>query len=1257
MLVHRERSKLTMILHAIGMGGGAGILYYVLASIMHIHHPSRPTAWDMWFSMEIREHLTLVMTMFSIAVLSYIFQLREARQRREIGRLLYEQLHFLNELMAAIPTPFVYTDTDGLCLGCNKAFEVVVGASQEQLINQPIDDLLVTEQLTPVHHTPTWQSENLSVYETSIEYADGTSHNILCYKTKFFNTAGDEAGIAIILQDITAYKQVETTLRESEQRMRMVVQNLPIMVDALDENDRLIMWNRECERVTGYTAEEILGNPHAFELLYPDKEYRERLWPVFEKLRGGFRDIEMTLTCKDGSQRIISWSNVAQEHPIPGWGTWEVGVDITERKQAEEALRESEARNRALLNANPDLIFVVDQDGIFVDYELGTSTDLYLPPEQFLGRSIVDVLPEPVGEEALAYIHKALKTGQLQHYEYQLSHGSTSHPLTYEARMTRSGDSQVLTLVRDITEQKWTEELLRIQRDLALSISAPHDLQPVLDQVLQAIFEITRLDCGWVYLPDAQGTYRLVTQYGLSTTFEKLVAKLDTSSTLTSILLKQQPYYGSGQIFFPQGTCQNESFRALAVIPVQYESQTIAVLILVSHHEEQITEREQHVLEIISAQIGGVIVQIRAEQALYESEKRYRTVSELTSDFAYAFRVRDDTTLECEWITGAVMRITGYSIEEMKRRNGWDHLVYTKDRHVHIRHLRDLRKGKSSVLEYRIVTKENAIRWIRDHGITEWNEAHTQVTHIYGAVQDVTAWKEAEIERVHLLSQLREQTQRMQHIIDTVPEGVLLVNAAGKILLTNPVAERDLEVLAMDRRGVKLTHLGNRSFQEILEPPPHGMWHEVQTTTPVPRYFHITARKLNSEGHLDEWVVVTHDVTQERDVALRVQQQERLAAVGQLAAGIAHDFNNIMATIVLYAQMTERTPGLPLQGQKRLRTITKQAWQATNLIQQILDFSRRSIIERKPLPLLPLVKEQVKLLQHTLPESIQIRLDYGREDYTINADPTRIQQVLMNLALNARDAMPNGGKLNITLERIPGDAYHLVSQTPATEHSKAQVRAWVKLTVSDTGVGIAPEHLPHVFEPFFTTKEPGKGSGLGLAQVYGIVMSHDGDIRVTSHPNKGTTFTLYFPALPTTQTEEPDDTTPPLRHGNGEVILVVEDDNATRTVLTESLNLLDYQVLAARNGKIALSILEQEDTKVDLVLSDVVMPVMGGIDLLRTIQERGLADKVILLTGHPLKEKLEDLHTPILVTWMLKPPPLELLAETIAQALHPQEVK
>ena len=1245
-----------MLLHAFGMGISAGILYYFLTRIMHIRHYVHPTGMDHWIPVAIREHFAIGLMIILIIGLSYTFQVREAKRRKLVGQLLYEQLHLLNELIVAIPTPFVYTDAEGVCRGCNTAFEQVVGKPREQVMGLKLDALLNPEELTPVHHTPTPQSEHSSVYEATLQYADGTTHDILYYRTTFLDTTGKESGTVVNLQDVTAYKEAENILRESEQRMRMVVQNLPIMVDALDENDRLIMWNRECERVTGYTAEEILGNPRAFELLYPDKEYREQLWPIFEKLRGGFRDIEMTLTCKDGSQRIISWSNVAQEHPIPGWGTWEVGVDITERKLAEEALRESEARNRALLKAIPDLIFVVDQDGIFVDYELDAATDLFLPPEQFIGRSIVDVMPQPIGEEALSYIRQALQTGSLQHYEYQLIHGHATHARDYEARMTRSGDSQVLILVRNITERKWTEELLRIQRDLALSISAPHDLKMVLDQVLQAIFEITDLDCGWVYLPDEQDTYRLVTQSGLNGEFVQQIARLDSNSPLEQLLVEQKPYYGSGETFFPQGLCKQVTFQGLAIIPVQYESRTVAVLVLVSQHEVHITEREQHVLEIISAQIGGVIAQIRAEQALTESEKRYRTISELTSDFAYAFRVHEDHTMECEWITGAVRRITGYATDEVKARNGWDHLVYLEDRHFYQRHLQDLRKGKSSVLEYRIVTKNKSTRWIRDHGITEWNESHTRVTHIYGAVQDVTAWKLAEIERVRLLSRLREQTQRMQHIIDTVPEGVLLVNASGKILLTNPVAERDLKMLAgeLAKQGV-LTHLGNRPFKELLSPPPHGMWHEVQTTTPVPRYYHITARKLNSEGHIDEWVMVTHDVTQERDISLRVQQQERLAAVGQLAAGIAHDFNNIMATIVLYAQMTERTPGLPPQGQKRLRTITRQAWQATNLIQQILDFSRRSIIERKPLPLLPLVKEQVKLLQHTLPESIEVQLDYGHDDYVINADPTRIQQVLMNLALNARDAMPDGGKLKIALERIPGEAYRIVSRTGSGE--KEPVPAWVKLTVTDTGTGIQPEHIPHIFEPFFTTKEPGKGSGLGLAQVYGIVMSHDGDIRVTSRLNQGTTFTLYFPAMAENKTEEHTNTPPPLKYGQGETILVVEDDAATRTVLTESLRLLNYQVLSAPNGQVALSILEQQDPKVDLVLSDVVMPVMGGIALLHKLQERHLADKVILLTGHPLKEKLEDLHAPILITWMLKPPPLELLAKTVANALHPQEEK
>jgi two-component system, cell cycle sensor histidine kinase and response regulator CckA len=250
----------------------------------------------------------------------------------------------------------------------------------------------------------------------------------------------------------------------------------------------------------------------------------------------------------------------------------------------------------------------------------------------------------------------------------------------------------------------------------------------------------------------------------------------------------------------------------------------------------------------------------------------------------------------------------------------------------------------------------------------------------------------------------------------------------------------------------------------------------------------------------------------ERTKALReserhTQQQERLAAVGQLAAGIAHDFNNIMAVIVLYTQMSLRMPDIPTQLRGRLQVVDQQAARATELIQQILDFCRRAVLEPRPMDLEPFLKEIVKLLERTIPENIKMELTYGADDYTVNADPTQMQQAVMNLVVNARDAMlpKGGGKLDIELDRLRMTRH----QEPPLP--KMEAREWVRVT--DTGIGIPPEALPHIFEPFSTTKEMGKGTGLGLAQVYGIVKQHKGHIDVATKVGGGTTFTLYLPTL------------------------------------------------------------------------------------------------------------------------------------------------
>jgi two-component system cell cycle sensor histidine kinase/response regulator CckA len=513
---------------------------------------------------------------------------------------------------------------------------------------------------------------------------------------------------------------------------------------------------------------------------------------------------------------------------------------------------------------------------------------------------------------------------------------------------------------------------------------------------------------------------------------------------------------------------------------------------------------------------------------------------------------------------------------------------------------------------------------------------------------DISDRKQIENEREKLLAQIREQAQQVQQIISTVPEGVILLDASGTVILANPVAENDLKVLAGVTAGETLHRLGNRSIDDLLTSPPKGFWHEVEGDGN--RTFEVIARPIETSSAPGGWVVVIRDVTQERMIQRRAQQQERLAAVGQLAAGIAHDFNNIIAVIVLYAQIIRQTAALPPKAQEKLLIIAEQAHRATALIEQVLDFSRRSALERRPMDLLLFLKEQVKLLERTLPENIAVKLTYEVADsYIANADPTRIQQTIMNLVVNARDAMPDGGELRLELAlcAFEGETMPLPDMTPGQ---------WIRLTVSDTGTGIAPDVLPHVFDPFFTTKAPGQGTGLGLAQVYGIVRQHDGYIDLASRPGQGTAFTLYFPYGAEQQFEAPALNGETLIRGHGETILVVEDDAAIRSALSASLELLNYRVLAARNGVEALALWDTNRAVIGLVLSDVVMPEMGGIALFHALQQRDPAVKVMLLTGHMLEQHLEDqlkmLKARGLAEWMQKPPALTKLAETIAAILR-----
>jgi two-component system cell cycle sensor histidine kinase/response regulator CckA len=481
-----------------------------------------------------------------------------------------------------------------------------------------------------------------------------------------------------------------------------------------------------------------------------------------------------------------------------------------------------------------------------------------------------------------------------------------------------------------------------------------------------------------------------------------------------------------------------------------------------------------------------------------------------------------------------------------------------------------------------------------------------------------------------------------QAYLDTLNERLDLILARAEA--PSPDPERALDLLHKDDLDVPLIVLDGAYTPERAERLIRAGAADCVSQDQLPRLVHAVAkaqqeRKLRAVNRQLEAALTQLERTQEKAI-----MQERLAAVGQLAAGVAHDFNNLLSAVLLNCELMMDRPDLPDEAWVRAATIRDQAQRAASLTSQILDFSRRSVLERRPLDLAALMHECLLLLERTLPENIELVLDHASEPMVVEADPDRLHQMFVNLALNARDAMPRGGRLICRVAKVrqaPGDTPLYGDMSPGE---------WVRIEVEDTGTGILPENLPHIFEPFFTTKPPGQGSGLGLSQVYGIVKKHEGYIDVASEPGVGTTFTIYLPELEALALEEIERPATEKSEGDGATVLVVEDDAPTRVAVCETLEMLGYTPVPAEDGLEGLELVEQLPD-VRLVLADMIMPAMDGVDLWERLREARPEVPVVLVTGYPLQEALRARVEAGELTWVQKPLDLETLERVVREAL------
>lgn len=387
---------------------------------------------------------------------------------------------------------------------------------------------------------------------------------------------------------------------------------------------------------------------------------------------------------------------------------------------------------------------------------------------------------------------------------------------------------------------------------------------------------------------------------------------------------------------------------------------------------------------------------------------------------------------------------------------------------------------------------------------------------------------------------------------------------------------------------------------------------------------------------------------EERKARIQLEEQliraQRMESIGVLASGIAHDLNNVLGPIMLGIEVIGRTIQDP-KSLRMLETMAVSAKRGAAILKQVLGIARGDKGDKRLLEPKHIINEVVNLIKETFPRSIKIVSDIRRDIPAVEADPTQLHQALLNICLNARDAMPEYGELKIALKKTE------IDETFSDPHIGGRPGEYVVISVTDTGTGIPPEVKDQIFEPFFTTKESDKGTGLGLSTVVAIVRSHDGFVTVDSETGKGTTFRVYLPAAKREMLEKAIESNAAMRYGNGELILVVDDEVSIREITRELLETHGYKAVMASDGAEAIAIYLREKDAIKVVVMDLVMPILSGADAIKTLRRINSKLKIIAVSGMTFEGKTDVISEEDILIMLRKPYSSELLLRAIAEAL------
>ncbi|HWA97651.1 MAG TPA: PAS domain S-box protein, partial [Pirellulales bacterium] len=612
---------------------------------------------------------------------------------------------------------------------------------------------------------------------------------------------------------------------------------------------------------------------------------------------------------------------------------------------------------------------------------------------------------------------------------------------------------------------------------------------------------------------------------------------------------------------------------------------------------------------------GGVAV-LRDVTRHKRVEERLARDAQLLANVRDAVIVSDLDGLVTYWNEGA-RRLFGWTAEEMIGRPLVDRIP-ADGREAMLRAMGEIVESGEWSGEWHDYHKDGSRLWI-DCRVSRVTNRAGEPIGFMGVSHDITARKQA-VEELRIRDRAIQAVEQGILITDpTCPDNPITYVSAGFERLTGYAAH---EVIGRNCRLLQGPKTDPATVSQLRESMRRGESCSVEILNyrrdGTEFWNELSISPVTEEGRLTHFVGVQNDVTERRLLEEQYRQAQKMEAVGQLAGGVDHDFNNILAVILGYTHELLRSDAIALADREAIAEINKAAERAASLTRKLLGFSRKEVLKFQVLNLNNIVSEMEKMLRRTIGEHVELRTSLASTLRPVKVDPSQIEQVILNLAVNARDAMPDGGMLEITTRNIE------LAADDGRIPGSLEPGAYVELSVRDSGHGIDPHIADHIFEPFFTTKERGKGTGLGLPFVYGVVKQSNGHVSVASEVGKGTAFTILWPCVAeelSVETAKPIDQGP---NTGTEAVLLVEDDDSVRKLLVRTLRSAGYRVFEAGNGGEALDAFRKADVQIDLLVTDVVMPQMSGRALLEQLRKSAPDLKLLYISGYTNDDMLRQ---------------------------------